>query len=665
MTFGLSQRCSRSPGLAAPVDVARIGTEQYGVAPMRLGDQAHLPGSRSRVISLSSTRAITRLTAPPEKMGVVDIEALAVSKIQAMVARCQRLQPFLDSNDKTPFTDGHIDLYKSSSRKKQDSIGRVYVQVKGRKATRRRPKVNKFPISRTDLLVFQREGGVLYFVVSIDDAGHGTPYYAVLTPFIIDHILDKAPVEQASVSVPVRHLPHAPREIESIAHVALKGRAQNPSLGIDPVLFERMQSITVTSTSKLNWEEPFTLAPGDTDFVLEMKTSSGASVPLPGILQIFPPGYVAHQVEATVRAGDIAYDHPTARRIDPETSELVLGGGLSLVLAINSPEKRFTINVTAHSNFAERYKALEFIVALVDHKQFEVNGETLRLGHAVDGEDPGQQIVELRGYLALLRSLHELFEHLGVDDRHIDLGEISEEQFENLRKLYNVFIRREQMILAAGKPGWAIIELGQWALMVLIRPGDAPDRWRLIDPFHPEAPQSIRVRLELEEEGVRLVTPYDIIEKENVPRLLNLRLDSVTQAYDAIKESDILSARATLFVLELISAADKCPPRKEEFLRGAKKLNEWVIERDGEAPAQLVNRWQIEWRNEALTDPDRDAIRELKHSILHTQEPLAREIELACSLLLEDTDETAYLVGKMPDVKLRQMQEWPIWRLRD
>lgn len=608
---------------------------------------------------------MTRLTAPPEKMGVVDIEALAVSKIQAMVARCQHLQPFLDSNDRTPFTDGHIDLYKSSSRKKQDSIGRVYVQVKGRKAPRRRPKVNKFSISRTDLLVFQREGGVLYFVVSIDNAGHGTPYYAVLTPFNINHLLDQVPVEQASVSVALKPLPHGPREIENIAHVALKGRAQNPSLGIDPILFEKMQSITVTSTSTLNWDEPFTLAPGDSDFVLEMKTSGGASVPLPGVLQIFPSGYVAHQVETTIRAGDFTYDHPTVRRIDSETSELVLGGGLSLVLASIAPEKRFNINLTTHTNFAERYKALGFVVALADHGQFEVNGEALRIGHVADGDEPGRQIAEIREHSALLQKLHDLFEHLGVDDRHIDLGEISEKQVENLRKLYNVFIRGEQMIMASGKSGWAMIEVGQWALMVLVRPGDAPDRWRLVDPFHPESPQSFRVRLELEEEGVHAVTPYDIIETENVPRLLNLRLDSVTKAYDAIKESEIVNTRATLFVLELISAADRCPPRKGEFLRGAKQLNEWLIGRDGEVPVYLVNRWQIEWRNGTLTDHDRDAIRELKHSVVHTQEPLASEVELACSLLLDDTGETAYLAGKMPEKQLRQMQEWPIWRLRD
>ena len=77
----------------------------------------------------------------------MDTEALAVAKIQGMVARCPHLKPFVASNDKTPFTDGHIDVYSALGQKKADWLGRVSVQVKGRARSGKRPAQIAFSVS--------------------------------------------------------------------------------------------------------------------------------------------------------------------------------------------------------------------------------------------------------------------------------------------------------------------------------------------------------------------------------------------------------------------------------------------------------------------------------------------------------------------------------------
>lgn len=41
----------------------------------------------------------------------MDVESLAVSKISGMLARCPQLKAVIATNDKTPFTDGYIDIY--------------------------------------------------------------------------------------------------------------------------------------------------------------------------------------------------------------------------------------------------------------------------------------------------------------------------------------------------------------------------------------------------------------------------------------------------------------------------------------------------------------------------------------------------------------------------
>lgn len=42
------------------------------------------------------------------------IEQAAVNYISDLISRCPHLVPYIDSNDKTPFTDGRIDIHNIS-----------------------------------------------------------------------------------------------------------------------------------------------------------------------------------------------------------------------------------------------------------------------------------------------------------------------------------------------------------------------------------------------------------------------------------------------------------------------------------------------------------------------------------------------------------------------
>lgn len=102
----------------------------------------------------------------------MDVENLAVARIVTMLSRCPHLGPQIAANDKTLFTDGHVEVYDGLAKTKKDWRGRVSVQVKGHS---RRGKLNSFAIPRVDLLAYQKDSGVLYFVVLVDKAGKTPP----------------------------------------------------------------------------------------------------------------------------------------------------------------------------------------------------------------------------------------------------------------------------------------------------------------------------------------------------------------------------------------------------------------------------------------------------------------------------------------------------------
>ncbi|WP_157421524.1 hypothetical protein [Agromyces sp. Leaf222] len=593
----------------------------------------------------------------------MDVEALAVAKIQGMVGRCPHLKPFIASNDKTPFTDGHIDVYNGAGQKKTDWIGRVTVQVKGRTRSGKQPLDPTFSISRTDLLAFQRDSGVLYIYVAVSKEGRCAPYYALLSPFTIEHYLGQIPVDQKTISVSFKKLGNDPREIERIVGVALKTKNQSLSLGFEPALFEQMKSLTLYSAADLNLDEPIVLTPGEVDYALEMTTEGGMSVQLGGVLHIIPQQYTEQTLDVRIGAGGVTFEQATVRRIDALTVEVRLGECLTLVMRDTDQKRMWNVSFVAQSNFAARLKAAEFLIGLVESGAIEINGEVTPLGQRA--LDMRREIGQFRGHLASLSQLRELFERLGVDGSLVDLDELESEQIINLQALHRSFVGGEEIHNDNGEVTRSVLNVGRWALMILTVPGSKPNTWRYVDPFDPEAPHMFRWSADGDDENSGFpVTAYDTIEEEYLPILLNLHLDSILDAYEAIADQEPTMGLANQRVLALILAADASELRRNEFLRAADLVNEWVIRHVGEKTAHLINKWQILWRRNELTPADRKSIRALKSQMSRRLDPMSEEAELACALLLGDDDEADYLIGQMAATKLGAVQSWPIWKLK-
>lgn len=600
---------------------------------------------------------------PLGRMDDVDVEALAVAKIQAMVARCPHLKPFIASNDKTPFTDGHIDVYSGLAQKKVDWLGRVSVQVKGRSSTGKQPPQTSFGISRVDLLGFQRDSGVLYFYVAVDKRGHCTPYFALLSPFTIEHYLSDAPKEQATISVTFKRFPNLPDEIERIVALALKTRDQRPSLGYDPDLFQKMQSLTIHSAVELNLDAPLRLTPDELDYAIELTTEGGLTLPVGGELHIYPPTYTERPIDVSIGAGGVTYERVSSRRIDEETVEVRLGPAISLTMRQTGTHAIWNVNYTAKGNFVERLKATRFLIGLIERQGVEINGTSSSLGAAAG--EVAARLDELRGHLSSLEELEELFERLGVNGALVDLEEIDADAFVLLKMLHRALVGGEEPRNESGETARGLIHFGRWAVMLMTVPGSEPGTWRYIDPFDPAAPHMFRWSAE-DDDGTNAfpVTAYDIVEQEHLPVILNLRLDRILDAYEPIADSARTLSLANQRVLALILAADASAERKDEFLRAASALNEWIIDHEGETPVHLINRWQILRRTTGLSPEHLDAIRAVKRQAGRSGAVMADEIELSCVLLLGETQEATYLIGEIAEEKLATIRTWPIWNLR-
>ena len=591
----------------------------------------------------------------------MDIETLAVAEIASLVARCPHLKPVISTNDKTVFTDGHIEVYQGLGQTKAEWRGRVPVQVKGRTGRLGEGKLPKHPISRDDLRAYQRESGVLFFYVVVDGKTRKTtPFYRLLSPFAIESILREVPKDKARVPVQMGPLPTDVEAFERLVALALMTRAQNPSMGFDPILFEKAESFTLHAATAINFDEPQVLAPGVTDFALVLNTSDGMSIPLDGEFHVLPSSYQEQTLEVATGNDAFKYDTAVSKRVSEADVEVRISEGLELSFHREEGVISAGVHLTLERTLSGRLKTLGFFTSLLDTKVLSISGNAVPIEITQDGDDGW-----IRRHLEYLYWLTELLEHLGVDTTLIEPDQIDEHQYRQLKVLHRAFVKGEEVTDKTASTSRVLQKIGQWHLMFLLIPGSAPDKWVCVDPFSSDQRRQFRWSAgEQGEQETMSVTAYDVVADEHLGTVVNSRLGDIVGAYEAISDFQTTFTAANHRVLALIRAADECEQRKYELLGAASLLNDWLLAEDVEVTHHQINAWQITARTSGLTPEQRTKIRELKREVVRRGSDNALQAEIACAILLEDIEEVEDLLLQLDDDQLELMKTWPIWKLR-
>ena len=110
------------------------------------------------------------------------IEEKAINCLKLFVEDSKVISPFISDNDKEPCWDGHLYLYKDTSKTKESLIGRVPVQVKGHEVEDFITKDFKFTFEISDLKAYQTDP--CFFIVCQEkvDSKERKLFYNEFTP---------------------------------------------------------------------------------------------------------------------------------------------------------------------------------------------------------------------------------------------------------------------------------------------------------------------------------------------------------------------------------------------------------------------------------------------------------------------------------------------------
>jgi len=582
------------------------------------------------------------------------VERRTLRKFEALIDECTRLEPVFDKNDKTPFTDGFVDLYKSHGRKKVDLQRRINVQIKGRSA---HEVVPMFDMTRVDLEGYLRLEGLVFLVgIEKKSSKKVSPYYAVLDPFKIQRILDTFGPGQKQKSIALKKLPKKPEKVFAIFNAAKDMRKQNVLNDYANVFEEGISSITLTSAQRIKTGAPIRLSKLDDDYTLEVISSDGNRVFVNYDLELIPSSYVLHPAGFDVSGGNILFRNVQQRSLDDGLVETKLSDGLSLIF--HRDRENAAINITGQSRLGDRLRDLEFLFSLKRGEEFRFGEDSTRVAIGVSESDEFLE-AELRD----LRMFAEVLEKFRVDLDLIELSEITQKQANQIRKLHGCLFEGDPATEDRDEPGRIRQPFAGMALE-LIRLKDAGDAvWRYEGLTNPESGMYM-AQLSREDGTSRYipVTPYDLIRPDSYPQTLNFRFDAMVGAYERIAEYEDTAWLANQMVLNLIRSADAALERTDEFLDAAESLNSWLMEREPESRVNQINEWQINKRRDEFTKEERESIRRMRRSASGGDEESLYS-SISCSILLEDADETDSLVRELSCKQRETFEAYPIWNL--
>lgn len=593
----------------------------------------------------------------------MDMELHGVHAVNDRILRCHRLRAYVLAHDRTPLTDGHIDVYSDDTNAKNTNFQhRVNVQVKGRgiKAGKNPPK--SFSVEAADLRGLLELRGVLYFVVSINKKSlNASVMYAQLTPFKIQSLLKNVPAS-GNVSIRLEPFPQEPAGIEKVVRFAAKAQSEDPQAQIDISLLKDPVSITLHSDKDLDLSSPLTLTRDTTNYSVSYEFADGSRIFVDHELRIIPGEYQAIPSDIHVEAGAFEYTNPSLKKTDTITVEVTLSKGVTMTLSTDDSGLKSpgSINVSMRPTLKERLHDLSFFFTCLDDQSLRING-TLHKMHLTANEDTG----DLRKHLHFLETIATLCEHLGVDTGLVDLKSLESRRGDQLLALEGVMLHNDEISSEHQRIGRIAQPIGEWSIQLMALEDQSSNKWRLHGVFDPDRPGHL-VSQSTEPNGVPVVvTAYDVLEYKYLPFTLNLRLENLVAAYQEVSSHEGTDDRATDTVLNLIRAADDVPLRREEFLTAASELNTWLISKYGQQPTCLINGWQITARTGNLSKLDEDSIRKLKHQAARDESERSTVIQVACAILLQDSGERDYCLSLLDAPSATLFRTWPIWRLSE
>lgn len=583
------------------------------------------------------------------------IETLAVSAVRDSIVLSNYLDQFIPDNDKEPFWDGGVYIYKNKDHTKENFKGRMPVQVKGKVCDDHSQDEISYQIKTTDLRAYLADGGAVYFVVYIGSKGlRKKIYYVELAPVRIRVILHAAK-NQKSKAVKLKAFPNdadkkATIFINCLQHCKMQASFSNAHLFSVEELRSKgvLENLTIPITGiEIQKEPQKALFNNDVYIYANIK---GNAIPQP--LEMIPRDIHTHEEISTNVSieGKSFFDKVHIIRNKEET-KYIFGQSFSIISKNNNTGTRMQYKNADDVKVIA--KDLDFMLSYIRAGYFEINDVKFPFEYeSIDNKN--FNIEQQNIILDFAKKATAVLEAFGCEKKLL-LSSLKEDEWRNIYRLYSAIIEKKTVDgLKDDLPFISFMKIGNLNfLIVLHKVKGELGTYRIENFFGANIIAAYDGK-----NGEKIpISPYYILKPDDWIKADNVKWELLLPSFQSLNEHDETFEMANAFLLDLIKVYDMCG--NDNVLKTAKDFSEWIeTKSDGKFPKNIatLNSLQVIKRMRKLNTDEKQLLRNI---ITGEDVPFATMV--GAYLLLDQKDFAEIYFDKMESKEKEIFIKYPIY----
>lgn len=582
----------------------------------------------------------------------MNIEIVATSEVKRIISRNHYLKPVINENDNIPVWDGEVFVYrdKSKNQKNKNLIGKAPVQVKGHEVKGKdfnQLDDIKFRVQKSDFVNYYNDGGVIYFVVYINDETEKV-FYNSLLPLDLKRLLNQYN-DQDSFTIKLRGLPKEELKVADIFFDFIQNKRKQQGTLISNILYssdiekekENINNFKFSySTLDASQSHPFKELTTRDFYIYAQPAGIGNPIPFEKASNAIIS--VQEQIEIAVK--DKIYYKEAFTRWEKGSAKIICSNSVSFEARENEEFKiDFNINFQNIGTLDETLNDLYFFRALALNKEIRINGQRIPYDSF---EFDNINYVEIEK----LERIKSMLDNFGVK-KDLRLNLLTEEDKDLLTLLLEENISSETHKIDSIRI--VQMKVANLKLVVFIEENIDGKYYTIKDFFNHISDSSY---ISVEDSNKILISQFLILDKVGLSadnlNSENIFKDIVTKFTD-----DRMLEVINNFLLEAIKAFDvKEDENESELGKLLIMLSSFLYERE-EENYSFINLAQVKYRLGSLNQKDIEKLNIIREQCVDVG------ILAGAAILLGEKEEAEQHILEMASNDKEQFMSYPIYQL--
>lgn len=509
------------------------------------------------------------------------IEAMSVSYVKDTIIKCPRLAQYISENDKEPSWDGHILIYSKPQKTKDNIKGPVLTQVKGLECTSISSSDISYPVEIADMRNYLNNGGVIFFVVQIDDSDNRAIFYETLLPIKIKSYIESINEGQKAKSIQLKPFPIDDKNaIETIFYNFYEDSHKQNSFSSSNLLSledlkgnPNVETITI-STHKFGHSDNGngdSLNPFFENELCGYVKFKGSSTPEPIKNIIKSVAFSIKKNEPISINGKQYFDHYTELH-SRQGIVYVFGGGFKLsTISQNSA----SFHYDCPKLLSRRLTCMEFLVDLFQSMNFSLGERNYSMGTFTEGS-----MKDAEEHLNFCKSVKLLLDTLHINE-DLDISLLNENDAKNLALLHDSIVEHkpvDNLLLENDGPTPTNLKVGNLTIKLLLSHSqEEPSRYDIEDFFNLRKWCITYTREG--SEGIFIYPSVASLSSDEYGKISNVDWDSILPTLEILfKDNPHIAYIANNCLNSLITAYDQSG--RKQALSCAKDIAVWLLDKE-------------------------------------------------------------------------------------